>query len=121
MPVLIVCDDSDDIRQLFRLVLEQAGARVVTSADGDQAVAAVTRERPDAVLLDIDLPTVSGLEAMELMRKAGFEGPIIAVPGAGDQHTAALLLARGFTDVIHKPMPVSRLLDAVASHLPGWR
>lgn len=119
-PAILVCDDSPDIRYLFTLVLEQLGARVTAVTDGGEAVQAAQTLAPDLVLLDLDLPTVSGLRALEMMRAAGFDRPVIAVTGAGDEHTSALLLERGFTDVVHKPMPVSRLVDVVSQHLPGW-
>ena len=117
-PLVLVCDDSEDVRHLFVLILEQAGARVLTAGDGPEAVASAKRESPDLIILDIDLPTMDGIRAMELIRAANYAGPIVAVTGGGDEHTA-LLLARGFTDVIQKPMPLTRLRDVFRRHLSG--
>lgn len=120
-PLVLVCDDAPDIRYLFEVVLQQAGTLVMTAADGPPAVALAVSERPSLVLLDIDMPSMSGLEAFAQMRASGYAGPVVAVTGAGDDQTSALLLARGFADVVHKPMPMSRLLDVVETHVPGWK
>jgi len=75
LKVLIV-DDEPDVRMLLRLQLDQAGFDVVGEAtDGQEAVDLAVREHPDAVVLDLLMPRVSGFEAIPQLRRA--------VPGAG--------------------------------------
>ncbi len=119
-PAILVCDDSPDIRQLLSVVLERSGAEVILAPSGEDAVASLTTRRPDAVLLDLDLPGMSGLEVAEHLRAAAYEGPVIAVTGGGDDLTPASLREQGFTDIVHKPTPGSVLVDVLATHLPHW-
>src|SRR5213595_2600992 len=56
MALVLVVDDEPDIRELVRINLEQAGHRVVTAADGDEALASVRQEPPDALFLDVRMP-----------------------------------------------------------------
>ena len=119
-PAILVCDDSPDIRQLLSVVLERSGAEPIMAPSGEDAVAALSTRRPDAVLLDLDLPGMSGLAVAEHLRAAAYDGPVIAVTGGGDDLTPASLRDHGFTDIVHKPTPGSVLVEVLATHLPQW-
>jgi signal transduction histidine kinase/ActR/RegA family two-component response regulator len=119
-PVIMVCDDSPDIRQLMSVVLDRAGAEALLAPTGEDAVAMLPSRRPDAVLLDLDLPGMSGIAVAEQLRGAAYDGPVIAVTGGGDELTPSMLRDQGFTDIIHKPTPGSVIVDILASHLPRW-
>lgn len=119
-PRILVCDDSPDIRQLLTVVLDRAGAVAEPVPTGADAIAAVARHAPDAVLLDLGLPDMSGLDVVTRLRSSGYAGPIIAATGGGDDLTPAALRERGFSDIVHKPTPGSVLVDVVSSHLPTW-
>ncbi len=119
-PAILVCDDSPDIRQLMSVVLDRAGADAIMAPTGEDAIAALATRRPDAVLLDLNLPGMSGLAVAEHLRAAAYDGPVIAVTGGGDDLTPTSLREQGFTDIVHKPTPGSVLVDVLASHLPQW-
>jgi DNA-binding response OmpR family regulator len=119
-PCILVCDDSPDIRQLLSVVLDRAGAETVLAPTGEDALAALATRRPDAVLLDLDLPGMSGLDVAEHLRHAHYDGPVIAVTGGGYDLTPAILREQGFSDIVHKPTPGSVLVEVLAGHLPQW-
>jgi signal transduction histidine kinase/CheY-like chemotaxis protein len=120
-PVILVCDDSPDIRQLMTVVLERAGAVPALAPTGEDAVALFAERRPDAVLLDLDLPGMTGFEVAEHLRGQGFAGPVIAVTGGGDELSAGALREQGFSTIIHKPTPGSAVVETLATQLPDWR
>lgn len=119
-PLVLICDDIEDIRQLFAVVLASAGARVVTAVNGRDAVALAARLRPDAVLLDLDLPDQDGLITARQLRDAGYDGPVIAISGSGEDREATLR-THGFTDSARKPVSSALLTDLVARHVRHWR
>jgi signal transduction histidine kinase len=119
-PAILVCDDSPDIRQLMSVVLDRAGAEAILAPTGEDALASIATRRPDAVLLDLDLPGMSGLAVAEHLRDLAYDGPVIAVTGGGDELTPVALREHGFTDIVHKPTPGSVLVEVLCGHLPHW-
>src|SRR6266496_4297363 len=73
MALVLVVDDEPDIRELVRINLEQAGHRVVTAADGDEALASVRQEPPDALFLDVRMP---GTDEPEAPLRGGIQGAL---------------------------------------------
>src|SRR3954471_19083991 len=70
---VLVVDDDPGLRSLLVSVLEAAGLDVVEANDGGRAVAAVDEERPELVILDVDLPGLSGYEVCHQLRALGAE------------------------------------------------
>jgi twitching motility two-component system response regulator PilH len=68
MPTIVVADDSPTLRRIVSTVLEREGFTVVTANDGVEAVQAAFREQPDAVVLDVQMPRVSGYVAARLLK-----------------------------------------------------
>jgi len=68
VPLVLVVDDEPDIRELIKVNLEFAGHRVITAADGREALEAVRREAPDAILLDLMMPVVDGWAVIEELK-----------------------------------------------------
>lgn len=119
-PLVLICDDVDDIRQLFAVVLESAGARVETVSTGADAVTQAMRLRPDAVIMDLDLLDQDGIATVQQLRRQGYDGPVIAISGSGHDRQASLR-QHGFTDSASKPISSALLVDLVARHVRGWQ
>lgn len=68
MPTVVIADDSPTLRRIVTSVLTREGFEVVTAEDGVEAVQAVFRSRPDAVVLDVQMPRVSGYVAARLLK-----------------------------------------------------
>lgn len=69
-PTVLVVDDEADIREILQLALENAGYRVVTAADGSEALTAAEHEVPDAILLDVGMPKIDGWQVLERMKSS---------------------------------------------------
>lgn len=69
-PTVLVVDDEADIREILQLTLENAGYRVVTAADGSEALTAAEQEVPDAILLDVGMPNIDGWQVLERMKSS---------------------------------------------------
>jgi two-component system cell cycle response regulator DivK len=114
-------EDNPDNRMLIRDLLQFRGYRVVEVADGGEAVAAAERERPDIILMDVQLPGVSGLEAARRIKaRADLRHiPIVAVTSfalSGDDKRA---FAAGCDAYVAKPYEPRELLKLIEDLLPA--
>ena len=107
---VLVVDDEKAIRDSLRMVLEYENYRVLEAVSGDEALAAVRRSSPHAVLLDIKMPEMDGLEVLTVLRDRGYEMPVIVVTGHGDIDTAIDATKKGAFDFFEKPLQRDRVL-----------
>jgi len=112
---IFVVDDDPRFRDLVRVLLEQAGYRVLSLDDGTAVLDAASLERPAAVVLDVNLPGLNGYEVCQRLREQlGSELGIIFMSGERTEsfdRTAGLLL--GADDYLAKPFDPSELLARV--------
>ena len=118
---ILVVEDQMDNRQILRDLLGNAGYQLVEAANGEEALAAVAKQRPDLILMDIQLPVMDGYEATRRIRaNPDFKSiPIIAVTSyalAGDEAKA---LAAGCSAYVTKPYSPRHLLAKVREFLPS--
>jgi two-component system cell cycle response regulator DivK len=116
---ILVVEDQEDNRQILRDLLGNAGFELTEAENGEEAIAAVARRRPDLILMDIQLPLMDGYEATRRIRtKPDLESvPIIAVTSyalAGDEDKA---LAAGCNGYVTKPYSPRDLLAKVRTYL----
>lgn len=102
---IVVADDDADIRRLVTFVLRRRGYTVVEAADGDEALAAIRRERPDLVVLDVMMP---GLTGPEVARAVAADPtlsatPVILLSAKGQASEVAAGLASGAREYLIKP------------------
>jgi len=115
MATVLIVDDEPNIVQLVRLTLESADVRVFEASDGATAIVQAIAIRPDLVLLDIDLPDVSGLEVCRRLRAeaALAHTKIVMLTAAAQQDDVARGLAAGADQYLTKPFSPVRLLTLV--------
>jgi CheY-like chemotaxis protein len=116
---ILVVDDSEEIRELFTSILEQAGHSVETASDGGEAFAKIQSNRPDLVLLDVVMPRMDGLELLLKVRSdlAPPVPPIILC--SGFDLTEEEALRRGAAHFVRKPVEPRDLLSVVEVVLAG--
>jgi two-component system nitrogen regulation response regulator NtrX len=113
LDVLLVDDDSR-IRSTLRGVLEDEGHTVAEAPGGAQALEALEGRSFDAVLLDVNMPGMSGLDALVTIREMAPNTGVIMVSGEGTVATAVQALKRGAFDFIEKPVDPEHLLRVLA-------
>jgi two-component system alkaline phosphatase synthesis response regulator PhoP len=102
MPKILVIEDEPELVRVLRSYLEQAGFEVLTAYRGDSGLAAWENERPDLIILDLNLPGMDGLDvAREVRRKA--ETPILMLTARADEVDELIGLEIGADDYIAKP------------------
>ena len=110
---VLVIDDEEAIRKSLRMVLEYEGYECIEAASGQAGVEAIRRDTPDAVLLDIKMAGMDGLEALAAIRAKDAHTPILMISGHGDIPTAVEAIHEGAYDFLEKPLESERVLTAL--------
>jgi len=99
---VLVVDDSESVCDLFRNFLEKKGYDVFLSRTGEDALAKVRNLRPDAMLLDIGLPGIDGMEVLRRVRQFDEEIGIIMITGVTDENMGRDAIKKGADDYLTK-------------------
>lgn len=122
-PRVLVVDDFDDGRLIIRRLLEAKGLRVIEAANGEEAVEAVRRERPDLVLMDLNMPKMDGLMAAQQIRelKGVCSGvPMVAVTAYDYYGMKEAAEEAGCDAYVAKPIDEAEFERTLRRLLPGW-
>ncbi|MBC3875666.1 response regulator [Undibacterium flavidum] len=111
---VLIVDDNDMTRETLRVILRHDGYNVVGEAhDGDSALEAATRLKPDIILLDVVMPKVSGIEALKSIRMIMQDVFVLMVTANKDQDTVSEVVKSGISGYIIKPFNAKKVLDTV--------
>ncbi|MET0151771.1 MAG: sigma-54 dependent transcriptional regulator [Candidatus Binatia bacterium] len=115
---ILIVDDERNVHYSFRRALEGA-FEVVSAHDGEEALARLSAERTDAVLLDVKLPRLGGLETLELIRDRHPDLPVIVMTAYGSVEAAIRSTALAARDYLLKPVEVPALKKLLNEILPS--
>src|SRR5438067_2626881 len=113
---VLVVDDGPPIRRFLRASLGAAGHRVVTADDAAGALAAMTAEKPDLIILDLGLPDRSGFDVITEVRKHS-PVPIIVLSARADERSKVEALDLGADDYVAKPFGIPELTARIRAAL----
>lgn len=117
MRVLVV-EDEPDVGDLFLDYLVDLGHQPLLVRTAEAAVGKVATERPDAIILDVNLPGMSGIDFLELQPIRDCGVPIVAVSGVATESQARECLRLGAVEFVGKPLPLERLQEVLADLVP---
>jgi two-component system nitrogen regulation response regulator NtrX len=118
---ILVIDDEAEIRRSVRMILEYEGYDVLEASSGPEGVALAERETPDMVFLDIKMPGMDGLEALQRIKAASDALPVVIISGHGTVSTAVEATKAGAFDFIEKPLASERVLVTIRNALDRTR
>ncbi|MBN1178667.1 MAG: response regulator transcription factor [Anaerolineae bacterium] len=113
---ILVVDDKASLRNMVRAYLSEQGFRVVTAADGQEALFVAREEKPDLILLDIMMPKMDGYEFIRIFGKER-DTPIILLTAKLDETDKVLGLELGADDYITKPFGMREMLARIRAVL----
>jgi two-component system, OmpR family, response regulator len=113
---VLVVEDDPNLLETLGYNFRKEGYRVVTSSDGEQAVAAARQEKPDIIILDIMLPRMNGFEVCRIIRKE-MTVPILMLTAKADETDKIVGLEIGADDYMTKPFSIKELLARVRAML----
>jgi CheY-like chemotaxis protein len=116
---ILVVDDEPSIRALLRMFFERQGYIVTTAVDGREALEFARQVLPDCVLMDIQMPRMTGIEAVEELRAdSRFDGlPVMALTAHARDYIPSTVIRAGFDLVIFKPFEFVELHGQVETLL----
>lgn len=127
MPTLLIVDDEPNLLYSLKRALKPEGLTVVTATSGAEGLAQIRLSRPDAVVLDVRLPDMSGLDVFDEIKQIDAQLPVIIVTAYASTETAIDAMKRGayeyllkpvdlneFKNVVHRALQVSRMRNVPA-------
>jgi FixJ family two-component response regulator len=112
-PVIAIVDDDPAVREGLQALIQSAGWRAETFASAQEFLAHLTAEAPSCVVLDLQLPGLSGLDLQKRMAEVGLEIPIVFLTGHGDIPKSVQAMKQGAVDFLTKPVDGEELLKAI--------
>jgi len=100
---VLVVDDEEDILEVIQDRLEAYGFTVVTAGNGVEALRKLSMEKFDGIFLDVKMPDMGGIEALEEIRKRDKKIPIIIITSSTTKDSALEAMAKGANDYVLKP------------------
>ena len=113
MARILIVDDEQSIRETLREILEYEGYEIEEAEDGEKALNLIRKFNYDAVLADIKMPKLDGIELLEKAKEIVPELPFVMISGHGTTETAVEATKKGAFDFINKPPDLNKLLITV--------
>jgi two-component system, cell cycle response regulator DivK len=120
-PQVLVVEDNERNMKLFRDVLQASGYRTLEATTGERAVELVFEHRPDLVLMDIQLPGMDGVEALDQLRADDrfASVPVLALTAQAMEGDRERFLAAGFDGYLSKPVDIADFVATVKRYCGG--
>ena len=116
---VLVIEDHEDNRRIVRDLLSANGYELIEAVTGEEGLAAAERERPDLILMDIQLPEVSGLDVTRWLKEDDdlHKIPVIAVTAFAMKGDEERIRQGGCEAYISKPISVGKFIETIKSYL----
>lgn len=111
--LILIADDDQSIRSLLQNFLESEGFRTMEAKSGRDVIPSVTKHRPDAVIMDVRMPGMSGLEVLDQMKRLNIDISVLMMTAYGTSSVAIEAIQRGAYDYVTKPFELDDLLATV--------
>ena len=115
--VLVVDDAQGVLDFLGDYVLRPNGYEVLTAMDGEEGLSKALDEQPDLIILDLEMPKMTGMEVLEALNEEGSDIPVIVITFHGSETIAAQTFKLGVKDYITKPFKMEEILEAIETAL----
>jgi two-component system chemotaxis response regulator CheY len=111
---ILIADDEGHVRKFIALIARQLGApTIIEAANGQEAVAVYEREKPDLVLLDVNMPIQDGLETLKQITAADPSAVVVMLTSLANRETIEEALRLGAANYIRKDTPKDEILAAL--------
>jgi CheY-like chemotaxis protein len=118
---VVLADDDKVVVQMLTAALRKRGVEVVAAYDAMQAVMATVKAQPDAIIMDLNMPAGSGVEAVRRLKANSKTGsiPIVAITGSATPEARKNAVELGATECIEKPIDADKLVEVLKAMVEG--
>lgn len=116
---ILIADDAKENRMLYHIFLEPTHVQIDFAFNGKEAVELASSNFYDLIILDIEMPELNGIEAMQVIKTTNEVVPIMALTAYASKSSYESLIAHGFDECISKPVDLSELIQVMGSFLSG--
>lgn len=113
MPLVLIVDDEYSVRDVLHEIVTLYGYKAMVADSAKEALTILAKERIDLVLLDLNMPDITGDQFLEFIRKKGFKTPVVVVSAHVDKDLARHLGGVGISGIVTKPFEVDRVIDVM--------
>jgi len=114
---LMIVDDDEEVRESYKLMLSGKGYNFIEAGNGEEAINLLQSEdnliNVGAILCDIRMPKVNGLECIDFFKKEAPGIPVVVITGYPDTDNATALLKKGCKDYLVKPVEKEKLVEVI--------
>jgi len=110
---ILIVDDEEDIRVMLSRLMEKEGFRALSAPDGNTALKMIRHETPDALVLDVKMPDIDGMEVLRKIKKIGADCPVVMMTAYAEIDDAVAAMRAGAYDYIAKPFDFHDVIRTV--------
>ena len=111
--ILVIDDSREIVKHLTEYLLPTLGHKAIAAYDGRQGLELIRQEKPDLVMLDLNLPEMTGLDVLQALTQEGIETPVILMTGYGSEKSAIEAFRLGIKDYLVKPFTIDEVSDTI--------
>ena len=111
--ILVIDDSREIVKHLTEYLLPTLGHKAIAAYDGRQGLELIRQEKPDLVMLDLNLPEMTGLDVLQALTQDSIETPVILMTGYGSEKSAIEAFRLGIKDYLVKPFTIDEVSDTI--------
>jgi len=115
---ILLAEDNIDNQRLLQLYISRIGANLTIVANGEEAIKEAQKQHFDLILMDKQMPVMDGMEAVKLLRQAGYKKPIVALTANALQQDRDECMQAGCDDFLPKPINKKKFIAVLSQYLP---
>jgi len=117
MKKVLYVDDSEEMLEIVKIVLAKSGYQILVASSGKAAVEVCSKEQPDLILMDLNMPDPDGFSSIQLLRNSGYHNPVVILTASENEEDRAKAQALGCKGYILKTLDMRDIESVIDCHI----
>ena len=110
---ILIVDDEEEIREFLTTFLKEQGYETLAAKEGIEALEKIQKENPNLILLDLNIPNLSGFEILDKIKRKEIKIPVLIFSGIASANDRQRIMALGASGYLNKPIQLDILLEEI--------